>query len=80
MPKYTPGDYVKVEFRNADEPVGEWMWVRVEACDDARQIVFGTLDNEPVADASGRLQVGSQLAISYDKIREHRKPTEFTRR
>jgi hypothetical protein len=78
MPKYAAGDYIKVEFKNEDELVGEWMWVRVDWCDDAPQIVFGTFDNEPVMDSGGKLHVGSQLAISYDKIREHRKPTGFT--
>jgi hypothetical protein len=54
MPKYAAGDYIKVEFKNEDEPVGEWMWVRVDSCDDARRIVFGTLDNEPVMDSGGK--------------------------
>ena len=36
-----------------------------------------TADDEPLLDYSGKLRVGSQLAISYDKIREHRKSSEF---
>jgi hypothetical protein len=52
------------------------MWVRVHHCDDERQLVFGTLDNEPVVN-SEQLQLGQELAISYGKIREHRKPTEI---
>jgi hypothetical protein len=35
------------------------------------------LDNEPVIDYDGKLGVGSELAVSYDKIREHRKASEF---
>jgi hypothetical protein len=27
---------------------GEWLWVRVHHRDDDKQLVFGTLDNEPV--------------------------------
>jgi hypothetical protein len=27
-----------------------WMWMRVHHCDDEKQLVFGTLDNEPVND------------------------------
>jgi len=34
--------------------------VRVRVCDDAKQIVFGTLDNAPVNDASGKLRVGTE--------------------
>ena len=79
QPVYERGDYVKVEFSDETTGIGEWMWVRVQSCDDGKRIVFGTLDNEPIADYSGKLRVGSQLAISYDKIREHRKPSEFTR-
>ena len=78
MPTYQPGDYVKVEF--ADETsIPEWMWVRVESCDDGKRLVFGILDNQPVSDLSGKIGLGSRLAISYDNIREHRKPTEFTK-
>ena len=35
------------------------------------------LDNKPVNDYEGKLSVGSELAVSYDKIREHRKASEF---
>jgi hypothetical protein len=77
MAKYEPGDYVKVEFSDEDTSVGEWMWVRVNRCDDATQIVFGTLDNEPVNDSSGKLRLGSELAISFTQVRDHKKPFEF---
>ena len=43
-----PGDYVKVEFRDEASDVGEWMWLRVDRCDDEKQLVYGTLDNEPL--------------------------------
>ncbi len=79
MPTYSPGDYVKVEFRDEKTGIGEWMWVRVIRCDDQKQLVFGTLDNEPLNDYGGQVELGSELAVSYSQIREHRKPTEFTR-
>lgn len=79
MPRYVAGDYVKVEFPDKATGVGEWMWVRVEGCDDTKKLVFGTLDNEPLNDYGGKIDLGSRLAISYDQIREHRKPTEFTK-
>ena len=76
MRAYERGDYVKVEI--PDVPgISEWMWVRVDRCDDQRQLVFGHLDNEPVNDYRGKLQVGSELAVSYSQIREHKKPSEF---
>jgi hypothetical protein len=50
--------------------------VRVHHCDEERQLVFGTLDNEPVVNAED-LRLGEELAISYRKVREHRKPWEF---
>ena len=77
-PQYATGDYIKVEFPDEVTGIGEWMWVRVESCDDERQIVFGNLDNEPVNDYEGKLKLGSRLAIQFSQIREHRRPTEFT--
>jgi hypothetical protein len=41
--------------------------------------VFGILDNEPVNDYESKLGLGSELMVSYSQIREHRKPTEFTK-
>jgi hypothetical protein len=71
--KYEAGDYIKVEVPDEVTGVGEWMWVRVTSCDDAKRLVFGTLDNVPVNDATGKLKLGTELAISFDRIREHRK-------
>lgn len=74
---YAPGDYVKVEFPDETTGVGEWMWVRVRRCDDARQLVFGVLDNEPLGDYNGQVELGTELAISYARIRDHKKASEF---
>jgi hypothetical protein len=79
MPNYKPGDFVKVEFPDEATGVGEWMWVRVEVCDDKRKVVIGRVDNEPVNDYEGKVELGSQLVVSLAQIREHRKPTEFTK-
>jgi hypothetical protein len=79
VPKYEAGDYIKVEFPDEATGVAEWMWVRVHSCDDAKQLVFGTLDNAPVNDASGRLKLGTELAISFRQIRDHKKASEFGR-
>lgn len=77
MPTYERGDYIKVDFPDDATGIGEWMWVRVESCDDTKRLVFGTLENEPVNDYGGRLRVGSDMAISFDRIREHRKAADF---
>jgi len=80
MPKYAPGDYVKVEFQDKITGVGEWMWVRVIRCDEPKQLVFGTLDNEPVNDYNGKIGLGSELAIAYARIKEHKKSVEFEKK
>jgi hypothetical protein len=51
------------------------MWVQVDSCDDEAGVLFGRLDNEPLLGAS--LHVGDELAVSYDKVVEHRKASEF---
>lgn len=77
MARFDRGDYVKVEFESEVQDLpGEWMWVRVHHCDDERQVVFGTLDNEPVLNSED-LRLCEELAIDYGKIREHKKPHEF---
>lgn len=78
-PTYQPGDYVKVEFPGEGGMPSEWMWVRVYRCDDDKKLVFGKLDNEPVNDYDGKIELGSELAVSYSQIRDHKKPTEFTK-
>jgi hypothetical protein len=76
---YERGDYVKVDFADEVTGVGEWMWVRVTRCDEGTQLVFGVLDNEPLNEYEDKVGLGSELAVQYSQIREHRKPTEFTR-
>jgi len=78
MTAYQAGDYIKVEFKDQSDPIGEWMWVRVESCDEKNRIVFGVLDNEPISDLRSHVGLGSRLAVSFDKIREHRKAWEFS--
>ncbi len=68
MAQYDRGDYVKIEF--AAEIPGlpvEWMWVRVHRCDEERQLLSVTLDNEPLVNPK-LLQLGQELAISYSQI------------
>jgi len=73
QPVYGRGDYVKVEFLDEATGIGEWMWVIVDHTDDKKRLVFGTLDNEPVNDYGGKVKLGSQLAVGYEQVREHRK-------
>jgi hypothetical protein len=79
MAPYEKGDFVKVEFPDETTGIAEWMWVRVEDCDDQRKVVIGRLDSEPLNDYDGKIDLSSQVIVSYSNIREHRKPTEFTK-
>ena len=77
MGTYEHGDFVKVEFPDENTGIGERMWMIVDHTDDKTRLVYGVLDNEPVNDYSGKVKLGSQLAASYDNIREHKKALEF---
>lgn len=77
MSVYEPGDYIKVDFKDDQSGESEWMWVRVESADDAKRIVFGSLDSQPVLDHSGKLKLGTQLAVSYDNVLQHKKASEL---
>jgi hypothetical protein len=72
---YERGDYVKIEVKDDKSGEIEWMWACVEQSDDANQLLFCTLDNEPVVNTD--MHLGMKLAVSYDKIREHMKATSF---
>jgi uncharacterized protein YegJ (DUF2314 family) len=71
MATYKPGDHVKVEFVGETSSENEWMWVEVSSSDDEQQILFGKLDSEPVVHTD--LRIGQELAVSYDKVRDHRR-------
>ena len=75
MPRFQPGDYVKVEFKDEATRESERMWVQVGTCDDEEGVLFGRLDNEPLLGTG--LHLGDELALNYDKIVEHRKAGEF---
>jgi len=80
MAAYEAGDYVKVELTDEATGESEWLWMRVERCDDTNRLVFGRLDNEPVVFGK-ELKLGQELAVSFGKIRDHEKPSDFyTRR
>jgi uncharacterized protein YegJ (DUF2314 family) len=72
---YDPGDYIKAEFKDDQTGESEWMWVNVQSSDDVQRVLFGTLDSEPVVMTNLRLR--RALAVSYDNIRDHRKPASF---
>jgi hypothetical protein len=79
MAKYDSGDYVKVEFSDEATGVGEWLWFRVDRCDDEKRLLYGRLDNEPLNDYHGEVGLGAEVAVSFSEIREHRKPSEFSK-
>lgn len=71
MGKYKKGDHVKIEVEDKHFGASEWMWMLVDYSDDEQQLVFGQLDNEPVANTD--MKLGQQLAVSYAKIRDHQR-------
>ncbi len=76
MPSYEAGDYVKVEMADEAHGESEWLWVRAERCDEESRVLFGRVDSQPVVFAN-ELSLGQEVAVSFDKIREHRKPQDF---
>jgi len=74
--KFEPGDYVKFEIKDDKTGEAEWMWLRIDYCDEPNKMVFGWLDSQPVL-LSANVKLGQHLAVSYDNIREHKKPIEF---
>ena len=76
MAAYEAGDYVKVELTDEATGESEWLWMRVERRDDANRLVFGKLDSQPVV-FPGELKLGQELAVSFGKIRDHKKPSDF---
>lgn len=74
MGKYQSGDHVKFEVVDEHSGESEWLWLAVRESDDERAIVFGTLDSQPVVVTDMRL--GQELALSYDKVRDHRRFTK----
>lgn len=73
MGKYQKGDHVKFEVNDDGTRESEWLWLLVETSDDEEEIVFGTLDSEPIVATD--MGVGQKLAVSYEKIRDHRRFT-----
>lgn len=77
---YERDDHVKVEFPDEATGVAEWMWVRVEVCDDVRKVIIGSLDNEPLNDYEGKVELGSQLVVSCAQIRDRSPRTSLRTR
>ena len=75
MLQIEPGDFVKAVFTDEKTGQSEWMWVKVQRADDELRVIFGRLDSDPVA--TDNLHLGAELAVSYDNIREHMKPSSF---
>jgi hypothetical protein len=71
MGKFQKGDHVKFEVADETSGKSEWMWLLVEDSDDEQKIVFGKLDSQPVVATD--MRVGQELAVSYEKVRDHRR-------
>jgi hypothetical protein len=73
---FAAGDYVKFEIKNDATGESEWVWLRVDHCDELNRLVFGWLDSEPVVFTTD-LKLGQHMAVSYDNVRDHKKSSEF---
>lgn len=73
MGTYKRGEHVKIEVVNENSAEREWMWLLVDDSDDQRQLVFGRLDQQPIINTD--MHLGQELAVSYEKIRDHKKFT-----
>ena len=49
---FAAGDHVKFEIKNEATADSEWMWLRVDSCDESKRLVFGRLDSEPIVFAN----------------------------
>jgi hypothetical protein len=57
-------------------PICGLMHVRASPCEANYRRnaspVYGTLDSEPLNDYDGKIGLGSELAVSFSQIREHK--------
>ena len=74
--KFESGDYVKFEIKDEKTGESEWMWLRIDYCDEPKRVVFGWLDSQPVVFTTD-LKPGQHFAVSFENIREHRKSDQF---
>ena len=74
--EFAPGDYVKFEIKDEQSGQSEWLWLRVDRRDELNRLVFGWLDSEPVL-ITAALKLGQRMAVSYDNVRDHKKPSAF---
>ena len=73
------GDHVKFETRNEETGESEWMWLRVDYYDDSKRLVFGWLASDPIV-FSAEVTLGQHFAVSYDNVREHKRPAASAKR
>ena len=71
MGKYQTGDHVKFEVVDEHSGESEWLWLSVQRSDDEGGIVFGRLDSQPIVVTD--MKLGQELAVSYDRVRDHRR-------
>ena len=67
MAAYSFGDLIKVKVCYGSTGEVEWMWMRVNSCDNVNRVVLCQPDNIPLLNTE--LRVGQQLAVSFDKIK-----------
>jgi hypothetical protein len=73
---FAAGDHVKFEIKNDATGESEWMWLRVDYCDEPKRLVFGWLDSQSLVFTTD-LKLGQHMAVSYDNVRDHKKSSEY---
>jgi len=73
---FDPGDYIKFEVKDEKTGESEWMWLRIDYCNEPERLVFGWLDSKPAV-FSLDLKHGQHMSVAFDNIREHRKASQF---
>ena len=63
MPRYKNADQVKVRFTDSETGDSEWMWLKVDYCDETKGIVFGWLDSQLVV-LNEKIRLDRRLAVS----------------
>lgn len=74
--EFEAGDYIKFQIEDDTKGESEWMWLRVDYCDERNRLVYGWLDSEPVVFTTD-LKLGQHIAASYENVVDHKKPNKF---
>lgn len=70
MATYKAGDMVKAESPTTGLATASGCGVKVDHCDEEKQVLFGRLDNQPISAFRDKLQLGQEVAVAFSLVRE----------